>query len=200
MRKSIPLLLTVISLILSACGNNQAAIATGIAETQQISALETAAAEASLPTATSQPTNTSQPTETATLTLTPTITLTASRTPQPPTATNNAKFDWKGTWNATWNGASYPLNVSISGNSFSASLYDGSLNFSFSGTLSQGGQVVSGTWSHENGGTGTFQGQIKSGNLNQFIGSKTDDGSGQPPSNFCGWRSGSSMPSPCKWP
>lgn len=200
MRRFALLTLTLISFVLSACGNSQAAIATGIAQTLQISELETAAALASQPTATSLPTETPLPSDTATETATPTLTLTATRTVPPATATNNPDFNWKGNWNVTWNGATYPLSVSISGNSFSGTLNDGVLTFTFSGTLKSGGQVATGTWSHNNGGTGTFQAQIKSGNLNQFIGSKTDDGSGQPASNFCGWRSGTSMPSPCKWP
>jgi hypothetical protein len=203
MRRLTFLTFTIIALALSACGSSEAAIATAIAQTQQIAALETAAAVASQPTATSvPPSNTPLPTDaaTATFTLTPTVTLTPTRTVPPATPTNNPDFNWKGNWVATWNGATYPLSVSISGNSFSATLNDGVLTFTFVGTLKSGGQVATGTWSHNNGGTGTFQAQIKSGNLNQFIGSKTDDGSGQPASNFCGWRSGTSMPSPCKWP
>jgi hypothetical protein len=188
------------SLLLAGCGSSEAAIATGIAQTLQVAELETAAALASQPTATSEPTQTPLPSDTPTQTNTPTLTLTPTRTVPPATATNNPDFNWKGNWNVTWNGSTYPLVVTISGNSFSGSLDTGVLQFTFSGSLSSGGQVAKGTWSHNNGGTGTFQAQIKSGNLNQFIGSKTDDGSGQPASNFCGWRSGTSMPDPCKWP
>jgi hypothetical protein len=188
----------ILSLLLAACGNSEAAIATGIAQTLQVSQLETAAALASQPTATDVATQT--PIDTPTQTDTPTPTLTPTRTVPPATATNNPDFNWKGNWIVTWNGSTYPLVVTISGNSFSGTLDTGVLTFTYSGSLSSGGQVASGTWSHNNGGTGTFQAQIKSGNLNQFIGSKTDDGSGQPASNFCGWRSGTSMPDPCKWP
>lgn len=199
MRRLTLVLMVTLSLLLQACGaDTQGAIATGIYQTQQISELETAAAAAAQPTSTSAPADTATPAASATDTSTATMTATFTHSAPAATNTNKPDFKWKGTWNVTWNGATYPLNVSISGNNFSASLYDGSLNFTFVGSLSQGGQLASGTWSHENGGTGDFHIQIKTGNLNQFIGNKTDDGSGQPASAFCGARSGTSMPSPCK--
>jgi hypothetical protein len=67
-----------------------------------------------------------------------------------------------------------------------------------SGSLGGGGQTASGTWVLVDppGGDGTFQWQIKSDNTNQFVGS-SDNGLIY---EFCGWRSGSSQPSPCVWP
>jgi uncharacterized protein YgiM (DUF1202 family) len=61
MARSIVLLFSVAALLLSSCGSSDAAIATGIAETQQISDLQTAAAGGNA-TDTPQPTDTTAPT------------------------------------------------------------------------------------------------------------------------------------------
>ncbi len=199
--KSALILIVALGLLLSACGGNiEAAVATGIAQTQQVADLQTQAAAAQV---TNTPVDTATPAATSTDTDTPTPTATATRTSPPlptSTRTNNPNYSYSGTWNISWNGSNESMSVNISGNNFSATMSTGVLTFTYSGTLSNAGQVVTGSWEHDNGGTGDFQIQIKSGNTNQFIGSKTDDGSGQPASEFCGWRSGTSMPSPCKWP
>lgn len=200
MRRSILVLILVAGLLLSACGGTdvQAAIATGIYQTQQISELQTAAAAAAQPTHTSAATAQAEsetPTETATETATAT-----KPAPPVPTHTSAPNYSLAGNWNVMWNGLVYTLNVSVSGSGFSAVLIHPELTYNFSGSVSGGGQNASGTWSHTNGGTGTFQIQIKPSNLNQFVGNKTDDGSGQPAGQFCGWRGGASMPSPCMGP
>lgn len=196
------LVLLACSLLLSACGaqNIDSAVSTRLAQTQQVADLETAAAAAQF---TSTPVDTATPSKTPTGANTSTPTATATRTlPPAPTATrtNNPDYNYSGSWNIRWDSSTYSMSVTISGNNFSGTMSTGVLTYTYSGTLSNAGQVVNGSWSHQNGGTGDFQIQIKSGNVNQFIGSKTDDGSGMPASEFCGWRSGTSMPSPCKWP
>jgi hypothetical protein len=195
------ILIVACSLLLSACGQDvQAAAATAIYQTQQVAELQTQAAAAQN---TATPVDTSTPAATATDADTATPTATATRTlpPQPTsTRTNNPNYSYSGSWKISWNGSTETLSVNISGNNFSATMSTGALIYTYVGTLTNAGQEVHGTWEHDNGGTGDFQIQIKSGNTNQFIGSKTDDGSGQPASEFCGWRAGSSMPSPCKWP
>jgi hypothetical protein len=201
MHKTLLAVFLISSLLLTACGADiDSAVATRIFQTQQIAELQTQAAVAQF---TDTPADTSTPNPTATDANTATPTATATRTlPPAPTSTrtNNPNYNWSGSWNIYFNGSNYTMSVNISGNSFNGTMSTGVLIYTFVGTLSQGGQVVNGSWSHDNGGTGDFQIQIKSGNTNQFIGSKTDDGSGMPASEFCGWRSGTSMPSPCKWP
>jgi hypothetical protein len=121
-------------------------------------------------------------------------------TPQPTaTATNTtAPFDWAGSWNVyvdagTWTG---PGNFAVSGDAISGSFsLTGGLNYTFTGTLNASHQVANGNWTLEGGGSGSFSWQIKSGNLNQFVGNLSSG-----TYEFCGYRSGSSVPSPCEWP
>jgi hypothetical protein len=202
MRNTALVTLLIFSLLLTACGaaDIDAAVATRIFQTQQVAELQTQVAVAQF---TNTPADTSTPSPTATDVHTATPAATATRTlPPAPTSTrtNNANFNWSGSWNIYFNSSTYSMSVNISGNNFSGTMSTGVLAYTFVGTLSNGGQTVNGSWSHDNGGTGDFQIQIKSGNTNQFVGNKTDDGSGMPASEFCGWRTGSSTPSPCKGP
>jgi hypothetical protein len=124
--------------------------------------------------------------------------------PPTPTITNTPlpSFNFQGEWNI-WvdNGTNFytgTANMTVSGNSITGTwiLNPGNLNYNFSGTLTANGQVASGNFTGPSI-PGTLQWQIKAGNLNQFIGNLTD-------ANYvwsmCGARSGSSQPSPCKWP
>jgi hypothetical protein len=123
---------------------------------------------------------------------------TATQPPTPqPTLTATPSFDWNGEWTVYLFGMTMFTNVTRSGNTISGAFTDGTLDYAFTGTLNASQQVASGTWTHSGGGDGTFQWQIKSGNFNQFVGSTVHSGF---TNEFCGWRSVSSMPSPCMWP
>lgn len=124
-------------------------------------------------------------------------------TPQPTaTATSTtAPYDWSGTWNikAVNGGSTFTgsMSCSLSGSgediNCSGTLNPGALPYTFGGDLSDSRQSVSGSFGGT--GSGSFAAQIKSGNLSQFIGN-LESGNWE----FCGWRSGSSEPSPCEWP
>lgn len=129
----------------------------------------------------------------------------ATQPPTPfPTATatnTTVPYDWSGNWNikaddgvSTFTGS---MSCTISGNgedvNCSGTLNPGALPYTFGGDLSDNRQSVSGSFGGT--GSGSWAAQIKSGNLNQFIGN-LDAGTWA----FCGWRSGASEPSPCEWP
>lgn len=122
---------------------------------------------------------------------------------QPPTPTATftptPSFDWEGSWNITVKngGSTYTgsMSCNVSGNNINctATLDPGALPYTFTGTINASMQNAGGTF----GGTGSgdWDAQIKSGNMFQFIGN-LDSGTWE----FCGARSGSSLPSPCLWP
>jgi hypothetical protein len=126
----------------------------------------------------------------------------ATQPPTPfPTSTPTPSFNSAGTWNikavnggSTWTGT-MSCTVSANGEDLNCSgtLNPGALPYTFGGDLSANGQTVSGSFGGS--GSGDFDAMIKSGNLNQFVGN-LDSGTWE----FCGWRSGSSEPSPCLWP
>jgi hypothetical protein len=121
--------------------------------------------------------------------------LTAYNTPPTPTPTYTPtpSFDWNGTWTIYVEGdGTFSMSVTQSGNSISGSFTAAGDLISINATLSANYQVATGNWSY-NGNSGPFQWQIKSGNLNQFVGSY---GSGY----WCGATNGASQPSPCLWP
>lgn len=127
--------------------------------------------------------------------------LAAATQPPTPTATFTAtpSFDWTGSWNvkAVMGGSTYTGSGSFSksGNTITGNftLNPGALPYTFTATLNGTMQNANGTFSGT--GSGSWAAQIKSGNLNQFIGN-LDSGTWE----WCGWRSGSSEPSPCQWP
>lgn len=124
---------------------------------------------------------------------------------QPPTPTNTAtataSFDYNGTWNTYIGPAPLKLRVvtlSRSGNTVTGGYtYPGGSVY-ITGTLSGGGQTLTGTWDDDSTGAGVdgnFVWQIKAGNLNQFVGNY-GGGAGE----WCGARSGASTPDPCLGP
>ena len=122
--------------------------------------------------------------------------LTAYDTPPTPTPTYTPtpSFDWAGDWGMWINGdGPIPITFVVSGNSVTGTFIYFA-NITVSGTISNGGQNLSGTWISDLPANGTFQFQIKAGNLNQFVGSS--DGGG----TWCGAKNGASQPSPCPWP
>lgn len=125
--------------------------------------------------------------------------LTAYDTPATPTPTftPTPEYNWTGVWDF-WTGDPLTLfpgiSISQSGNSISAALVLPGGTVEFSGSLSENHQVATGTWTYSGSPPLPFQWQIKSGNLNQFVG---HDDLGDPQ---CGARHGASMPSPCGWP
>ncbi len=127
---------------------------------------------------------------------------TATQPPTPfPTATTTntpVAFDWDGTWSTWYDGSPYTIAINQSGNSISSSFSSGADTVTISASLSANHQVATGTYTVSGGGgSGNIQWQIKSGNLNQFIGSASYGGSTVA---VCGARGGASMPSPCLWP
>ncbi|MGH2582498.1 MAG: hypothetical protein ACRDFQ_06340 [Anaerolineales bacterium] len=146
-----------LSLIVAACSgaNTQSAVDTAIAQTQQISELQTAAAgavayatpqsEDGLPQATQPPT---------------------------PVPTQPA-WNWNGIWTMWWGNNTYVVTITQSGNQISGSFGEGVQMIVIEGTLSNGGQNASGTWTFPLGeGDGNFEWQLKAGNPNQFVGNK----------------------------
>ena len=122
-------------------------------------------------------------------------------TPNPTaTATNTvAPYDWSGSWNikaddgtTTYTGS---MSCTISGSgedvNCNATFNPGALLYSFGADLSDSHQTASGSFTGT--ASGAWSGQIKSGNPNQFVGNMGAAWA------FCGWRSGSSEPSPCQW-
>lgn len=129
----------------------------------------------------------------------------ATQPPTPfPTSTatpTTVPYDWSGSWSikainggSTYTG-SMSCTISASGEDVNCSgtLNPGALPYTFGGDLSDNRQSFSGAFGGT--GSGTVAAQIKSGNLNQFVGN-LDSGTWE----FCGWRSGASEPSPCEWP
>jgi uncharacterized protein YgiM (DUF1202 family) len=124
---------------------------------------------------------------------------------QPPTPfpTNTATattppWDWNGTWN-TYIAPAMTLRVvtlSKSGNSVTGGyVYPGGSVY-ITGTLSDEGQTLTGTWDDDSNGAGVdgnFVWQIKPKNTNQFVGNWGGGG-------WCGARSGASTPDPCEGP
>lgn len=122
----------------------------------------------------------------------------ATQPPTPfPTATAAPSFNWAGEWNikAVSGGSTYTgvINFTQTGNSISGStsFNPGALPYAFSASLNSALQVASGTFSGT--ANGNWSAQIKTHNLNQFIGNMGATWA------FCGWRSGSSAPDPCQW-
>jgi hypothetical protein len=122
----------------------------------------------------------------------------ATQPPTPfPTATATPDFDWDGTWNVNFGGFFGVAYVNASGSGISATVIldvaGTDYTYELVGSLSSSHQVADGDWELVDpaGGDGSFEWQIKSGNHNQFVGNW---GTGN---EFCGWRSGSSAPSPC---
>ncbi len=114
-----------------------------------------------------------------------------------PTFTPTPSFDWSGTWNVWINGGGpFSATFNVSGNSVSSNFMTSVLVI-MDGTMSGNRQVLSGTWVNGAPANGTFQFQIKSGNLNQFKGSYVFSGTTY---EWCGAKNSASMPSPCLWP
>ncbi|MCW5876812.1 MAG: hypothetical protein KIS85_08010 [Anaerolineales bacterium] len=132
-----------------------------------------------------------------------THTVAAADTAAPPASPTPASpFDWAGAWevrmmntanSSTWTGG---MNCVVAGSALTCavSVNPGGLNYTFSGTIAADLRTVSGSFSDGAGASGNWQGQIKSDNPSQFVGSLTGNW------EWCGARSGSSLPSPCKWP
>jgi hypothetical protein len=124
-------------------------------------------------------------------------------TPNPTNTPTNttAPYDFVGTWNVYFGGYYGYMNIFKSGNNISTQMVldvaGTDYKYDISGSIGGGGQTASGTWELVDpaGGNGNFQWQIKSGNTKQFVGNG-DSGVYE----FCGWRSGTSQPSPCEWP
>jgi hypothetical protein len=121
---------------------------------------------------------------------------------QPPTPTNTAtptpSIVWDGNWNMYANGAAIGvIDVNESGNSLSGAFsYSGS-NFTFSLTLNSDKTAATGSYTNTTAVyTRPLVWQIKK-NTNQFVGHFENGGTNY---EWCGWRSGASMPSPCLLP
>ena len=114
-----------------------------------------------------------------------------------PTFTPTPAFDWASTWNIQVGGSPYSVPLTVSGSTLSGIfIYAGADSVSIIGSISADGQTVSGNFTDTGGPDGTFQWSIKSGNVNQFIGS----GNTGVAFEWCGAKNGASIPSPCQWP
>ncbi|MBX3047778.1 MAG: hypothetical protein KIT46_07890 [Anaerolineales bacterium] len=116
-----------------------------------------------------------------------------------PTATATPVSYWPGSWNfRVYHGGverTGTISCNVSGSTLTCSGVGnpGAFSYVFSGSIAANKLSASGTYSGT--GSGNWAAEIKSGNTNQFVGN-LDMGSWE----FCGWRSGSSMPAPCQWP
>ena len=124
---------------------------------------------------------------------------------QPPTPSPAAPvFDWNGSWQI---GVLIPGFIGLPLGAVTLTQTGSSLNGSFtyngdeitiSASLSSNFQTASGILTNVTESvSGPIQMQIKSGNLNQFVGSYVYDGQ---LIAICGARAGASSPSPCIWP
>ncbi len=126
----------------------------------------------------------------------------ATQPPTPtPTFTPTPAFDWSGNWTiqvvnggTTYSGT-FACTVSGTGSSLTCNTTINGFPYTFTGSISGNHQTAGGTYSGTS--SGDWDAQIKSGNMNQFVGNIVTGGLTW---DFCGWRSGSSLPSPCKWP
>jgi hypothetical protein len=138
--------------------------------------------------------------------------LTVATQPPTPTATNTPKpeFIWDGSWvfylpdggengKDGENDLGKSVTIHQSGDSISGSFIAHGETISFSGSLSKNHQVATGTWVNETarGYSGTFTWQMRTGNMNQFVGNLLR---GSQPQAWCGSRAGAPMPSPCFGP
>jgi len=193
--KAMVLALVLGALLLAACGPSaEAAIATGIAQTQRISALETAAADAGAV----QATEAATPEPSAAAVVAPPALADAGDTSSNDNENNNNggnEVNWTGTWTYLGTGGSdTSLVITQSGDNISGTFTENGETASFNASLSSNHQSASGSWSIPSGYAGTFQWQIQSGNTNQFVGIETTDfGQGV----VCGSRSGAPRPSAC---
>lgn len=132
-------------------------------------------------------------------------------TPPKPTATSTPKptkkpapsFDWNGTWDFRVSGSEFSgISITHNGSSISGAYLD----ITFSASLSNNFQRANGSWqSTVNGASGSFAWEMRTGNPDQFAGSVENptvlDANGVPIQNeWCGARSGTSLPSPCLGP
>ena len=119
-----------------------------------------------------------------------------------PTFSPTPSFDWQSTWTfylgSPLSYTTYVVAVSVAGNTLSGSFsYGGGDTVAFTATISADQRTASGTYTDTGGPGGTFQWQIKAGNVNQFVGNGASGGSGF---DWCGAKNGASQPSPCLWP
>ncbi|KAA3648310.1 MAG: hypothetical protein DWQ07_04775 [Chloroflexi bacterium] len=123
-------------------------------------------------------------------------------TPPPsptPTFTPTPEIDWTGTWNTDADGA-VTMNITQTGNSVSGSGTGGGVTVTINGTVSANGMTVSGTYSTNLGGSGSFTWQLIGGSMDQFNGNyqQTLPAAGNGP--WCGGRNGAGLPATCLGP
>lgn len=184
----IGLLLAGGSLLLQACGaNSDIAIATGLAQTVQVRDLQTAAA------AHEQTTQPSAATETPGVEVEAAVAATPAPTP-----------DWEGSWQIWLSGYSGEMTIYKSGRSIrgeASTLPSGGIpyDYSFTGTISEDGLTVAGTFLYLGPPSGTLSGfvwHIEPGLTDQFRGSNLGFSNGE----WCGQRNNAPLPVPCIWP
>jgi hypothetical protein len=170
------LLLFILSaLVLQACGGPdvQGGIATGVAQTQQISALETAAAGGG-----AQVPSTAEPEQ-----------------PCNRVSTPGSEFTWEGDWFLYLVGIKTCVHITQAGDLISGSFVNGGRTLTFSGTLSADKKLATGTLENAKEQlSAPFQLQIKADNPDQFGGGFTFDGESFA---WCGSRAGAPKPDAC---
>ena len=126
--------------------------------------------------------------------LTPPPTPTPTYTPTP--------VQWfVGSWNTILDGNTYTMEISQTGNTISSTIVSGPNTITINGTVS-GPEYkhVTGTWeAMPSGYSGTFEWQLRV-NTNQFVGTGIRTSPSSYTADWCGYRSGASVPSPCGLP
>ena len=125
-------------------------------------------------------------------------------TPPPtptPTFTPTPLHIFHGTWTVQVDGSTYLMTVDQAGLSLTASFSTGDQSVSLNGLIGNNDpNYVSGVWTASpSGAKGSFVWLLKK-NTNQFVGHIDQSVPSMMTAEFCGWRSGASVPSPCDGP
>ena len=107
-------------------------------------------------------------------------------------------YDWNGTYSVWANGLAsiYPMTLSQNGVNVSGSLVVGGSTLTISGSLSQNGQVFSGTLADATAGTNVPLSFKMLENMKQVVGNYIETTTKE----ICGARESSGKPAPCLWP
>jgi hypothetical protein len=112
-------------------------------------------------------------------------------------------FNWNGSWHMFYavGGLALdfgPVTLTQTGTTLTGSFTYNDVNNTILGTLSSDFQTATGIITNTTSNKSfPIHWQIKSGNLNQFVGSYVSEGTTYA---WCGARAGASRPNPCQWP
>ena len=123
-------------------------------------------------------------------------------TPPPsptPTITPTPTIDWTGAWMTDSGTAQFTLNITQNGNVLSASEVVNAITVTINAVLSANSRTATGTWTQDNGFSGTFVWQLLPGTVDQFNGNWVNV-PGPGGNQWCGFRNGAGYPNPCAGP